>query len=96
MSEKQMQAGMDWIATKLRGIGAVEGITVSPLGWDANIVDLKADCHNFVVSLNGQRVVVTFNDADLEDVSEDPRLQIEVEGNLRAFLHEQLQDCTAF
>ena len=87
---------MDWVAAKLRGIGAAEGITVSPLGWDANIVDLKANCHNFVVSLDGQRLVVTFSDADLEDVSEDPRLQIEVEGNLRAFLHKQVQDCSIF
>ena len=44
--------------------------------------------HNFVVSLNGQRRVVTFDDDELEDLTADPRLQILVEGDLREFLHD--------
>jgi len=35
--------------------------------------------------------VVTFDDADLEDVPSDPSLRIMVDGDLRAFLNDQLR-----
>ena len=86
MSDTQMQAGMQWVEARLKGLGEDEGSAVSPLGWDADILDLRTNRHNLVVLLNGQRQVMTFDDADLEDVPADPRLQIEVEGDLLALL----------
>ena len=47
---------------------------------------------HFVVSLNGQRRVVTFDEADLENMPDDPRLQILIEGDLRAFLSDDCAD----
>ncbi len=89
MSDTQMQAGMEWVAAKLKGLSQNKGLAVSPIGWDADFLDLGTSRHNFVVWLNGERQVVTFEDADLEDVPADPRLQIVVEGDLLAFLHGQ-------
>lgn len=41
--------------------------------------------------LNGHIQVVPFDDADLEDLPEDPRLQIQVEAELRVLLNDQLR-----
>ena len=88
MVNTQMHAGMDWVSGTLHGFGAAAGVDIRPIGWNTDTVNLAANQHNFVVSLNGQRRVVTFDDDELEDLTADPRLQILVEGDLREFLHD--------
>ena len=80
MVNTQMHAGMDWVSGTLHGFGAAAGVDIRPIGWNTDTVNLAANQHNFVVSLNGQRRVVTFDDDELEDLTADPRLQILVEG----------------
>lgn len=92
MLDTQLYVGMDWIARTLRAIGHGQGVDIRPIGWDTDTVNLRASRHHFVVSLNGQRRVVTFDDADLEDLPDDPRLQILIEGDLRAFLSDDCAD----
>lgn len=91
MAEKQMQAGMNWVVERLSELGQDQGLSINSLGWDADTVDHRASRHDFVVLLNGQRQVVTFDDADLEAVPVDLSLQLEVAGDLRAFLNDQLR-----
>ena len=90
MQEKQMRAGMDWVEARLSGLAEGQEVTIKPRGWEADTITFAGRRH-FVVLLNGERHVVTFDDADLEDVPSDPRLQIMVEGDLRAFLNDQLR-----
>ena len=90
MSDTQMRAGMDWVETRLSGLAEGQDVTIKPRGWQTDNIDLTGRRH-LVVSLNGQRQVVTFDDADLEEVPSDRRLQIIVEGDLRAFLNDQLR-----
>lgn len=88
MVETQMRAGMEWIARTLRELGTAEGADIRPIGWNTDTLNLAASQHNFVVALNGQRQVITFDDEELEDLTGDPRLQILVEGDLREFLRD--------
>ena len=90
MSDKQMQTGMNWVVARLSRLGHDQGMAISPIGWSADTVDLHAHRHRFVLLMNGLRQVVTFDDADLEDLPEDPRLQIQVESEFRALLTDQL------
>ena len=91
MSDRQMQAGMDWVETRLSGLVEGQAVTIATRGWKTDQIDCADACRHFVLLLNGQRQVVTFDDADLEEVLSDRRLQIIVEGGLRAFLNDQLR-----
>lgn len=91
MQDRQMQAGMDWVEARLSGLAEGQEVTIKPRGWETDTINFAAARRHFVVLLNGQRQVVTFEDVDLEDVPSDPRLQIMVEGDLRAFLNDQLR-----
>lgn len=92
MLDTELHVGMDWVVRTLRALGHGQGVDIRPIGWDPDTVNLKASRHHFVVSLNGQRRVVTFDDADLEDVRDDPRVQILIEGDLLAFLSDDCAD----
>ena len=81
---------MDWVETRLSGLAEGQDVTIKPRGWKTDNIDFTGRRH-YVVLLNGQRQVVTFDDADLEEVPSDRRLQIIVEGDLRAFLNDQLR-----
>ena len=90
MRDTQLRSGMDWVARTLRELGHDQGVDIHPISWDTDDADLNASRHHFVLSLNGQRRVVPLEDADLLDVAADPRLQILIENDLRAFLND---DC---
>lgn len=91
MSDRQMQTGMDWVESRLSGLAEGQAASIDTRGWEADSTNLAAGRRQLVVSLNGQRQVVTFDDAELEEVPSDRRLQIIVEGGLRAFLNDQLR-----
>ena len=91
MSDTETDTGMEWVATRLTGLGQGRRVTIVPLEWRADTLHLQPARHNFVLLLNGQIQVVPFDDADLEDLPADPRLQIQVEEDLRVFLNDQLR-----
>lgn len=91
MFEHMMQSGMDWVAARVQQLAESHGVEVTPLGWDADIIDLKAGRHLLVVLVHGHRTVIAFDDATLEDVVEDPLCQVAVDGHLRAFVNEQVR-----
>ena len=91
MSDTQMQNGMEWVATRLNGLAEGQGATIVPLGWRADPFHLQPARHHFMLMVNGRIQIMPFDDADLEDLPEDPRLQIQVEGALRVFLNDQLR-----
>ena len=66
MSDRQMQTGMDWVETRLSGLAEGQTASINTRGWEIDSTDLTASRRQLVVSLNGQRQVVTFDDADLE------------------------------
>ena len=90
MSDRRLQAGMTWVATRLTGLGHGQSVAISPLGWDADTVNLQTHRHLFVLLLNGRREVLSFDNADLKDLPGDPRLQIQVEWELKALLNDSL------
>ena len=53
-------------------------------------MNLQTHRHLFVLLLNGRREVPSFDNADLEDLTGDPRLQIQVEWELKALLNDSL------
>ena len=89
MSDAQRQAGMDWMEATLNRLSQDQGSTLSTLGW--NTIDVHGRRHNCALSLNGHRESLTFDDAELEDLPDDPSLQMQVEGALRAFLNDALR-----
>lgn len=91
MSDTQIRAGMDWMEATLDRLGQDQGSLISTLGWDTDAVDIQGSQHNFVLSLNGQREILTFDDVALEDLPEDRSLQMQVEGALRALLNDGLR-----
>ena len=91
MCDTQMQTGMAWVAARLNRLGEGQRTTIVPLEWRADPLHLQPARHNLVLLLNGQIQVVPFDDADLEDLPEDPRLQIQVEAELRVLLNDQLR-----
>ena len=90
MSDEQMVAGMRWVSSRLTELGQRHGTAVSSLGWDADAVAVGGNRHSYAPLMNGQRRAMTFDDADREDLPEDPRLQIQVEWELRALLEDHL------
>jgi len=91
VGEEPVRQGMQWIAERFFLLSEGQGVKVSPLGWNADTTGIDAPRHHFVVLLNGQRKVITFDNEDLEDLSTDPRVRIMVEGDLRAFLNDELR-----
>ena len=91
MSDVQKQAGMDWMEATLDRLGQDQGSALNTLGWDADTVDVQGSRHHFALSLNGHREILTFNDAELEDLPDDPTLRMQVEGAVRAFLNDALR-----
>ena len=83
-----IRVGMDWMEAAIHRLGQSQGSRISPLGWDADTVDDQGGRHFLVLLLNGQREVLTLNDVELEDLPDDPRLQIEVEGAIRALFND--------
>ena len=91
MSDTQIQAGMDWVETRLGGLADRQEVTITTRGWETDDINCTPGRCHLVMLLNGQREVVTFDDADLEEVLSNRRLQIIVEGGLLAFLNDQLR-----
>jgi hypothetical protein len=91
MSDVQVEAGMEWVATRLNGLGEGQRASIVPLEWRPDPLHLQPARHNFVILLNGRIQPVPFDDADLEDLPEHPRLQLQVEGELRVLLNDQLR-----
>jgi len=93
MSDTQVQAGMDWVETRLRALAEGQAGTINRHGWEADKVDVAARRGHFVLRLNGERQVVTFDHEDLEEVPSNRHTQIIVDAGLRAFLNDQLRGC---
>lgn len=91
MFDEQLQRGMDWVAARLARLSEGQGVDIRPLGWDVDTAEFDPRHHHYVVSLNGRRHVATFDDDDLGEVPDDPRMQLVVDGDLRAFLNDELR-----
>lgn len=89
MADHTIRRGMDWVAARLRRLGRGQGVAVRSLGWSVDSADLSR--HNFMMLLNGRFEAAAFNDADLEDLPQDPRLQTQVDRELRALLHDTVR-----
>lgn len=92
MFEQMMQRGKDWVAARMQQLAQHQGVEVTPLGWDADTIDLEAERHLLVVLVSGHRTVIAFDDETLVTVVEEPLSQTIVDGRLRGFLDDQLGD----
>ncbi len=91
MFEDQMQSGMEWVESRLSLLCDGQRCSVNSLGWKADTLSVQDPRQTLVLLLNGRIEVVTFDDADLEELPHDPQLQLHVEGELRALLNDELR-----
>jgi len=90
MSDRQIQAGMHWMEATLEQLGQDQERLINTLGWVPDPLETQSRQHGFVLSLNGRPEILTVADDALEDLPDDPNLQMRVESALRAFLNDGL------
>ena len=92
MANETLQEGMEWVAARATQLAQERGADLTPLGWDANIVDRTANRYMFVVLVNGTRAVVPFDDVALKAVPTNALCQVTVDAQLRFLLNTHLRD----